>query len=390
MAFLVPILMIFPPMPVEPCDALRQTHGRLGRPSLHSNLAHHDTSDQQPQKGSRPTIKSLFIYPIKSCRGIELDRSKVLPTGLEHDRLFMFAQLKPTPAHSEDQAEQRHSWEFLSQRQLPLLANVKVDVWLPDASKKSRRLGHLDDEFLLVRFPWQAPGWRGSLHCLATKFSRGWRAVPEKQFLLPLGFPSRQEIKARSYEFADVKIWVDVIRALDMSKDLPPQLAMYLGVKHQLALFRSDPSRKRHVYRCAPRKETLGYQPVVDFHDAGSRLLVSGAEAYDEDDWKSVRFGSSSMPRESSVFDVSCRTVRCKMPNVDPATGVRHSVEPDRSLRRYRDIDAGAPRMGCLGMQLCPMFPDAGTPTQLESYVRVGMGVEVLERGPHKYLKQSA
>ncbi|KAG5981114.1 hypothetical protein E4U55_003302 [Claviceps digitariae] len=346
MVFVVPILLIFPPMPVEPDDALRQTHSKLGRPSRHNNPQYHHMSDQQPQKVTRPTIKSLFVYPIKSCRGIELNRSKVLPTGLEYDRLFMFAQLKPTAAHSTDQAEQSQSWEFLSQRQLPLLANVKVDVWLPDASKKSRQLGHLDGKFLLVRFPWQPPGWRGIIHFLATKFSRGWRAVPEKQFLLPLEFPSQTEIEARSYDFADVKIWVDVTRALNMSKDLPPQLAMYLGAKHQLALFRSDPSSRRQVFRCAPRKETLGYQPVVDFHDA--------------------------------------------MPNVDPATGVRHSVEPDRSLRKYRDIDDGAPRMGCLGMQLCPMFPGASTAAQLESYVEVGMRVEVLKRGLHKYLKQSA
>ncbi|KAG6003771.1 hypothetical protein E4U54_000635, partial [Claviceps lovelessii] len=266
--FLVPILMIFPPMPVEPGDALRQTHGKLGRPSRHSNLQNRHMSDQQPQEGSRPTIKSLFIYPIKSCRGVELDRSKVLPTGLEYDRLFMFAQLKPRAAHSGNQAEQNHSWQFLSQRQLPRLANVKVDVWLPDANKKSRQLGHLDGKFLVVRFPWQAPGWRGIMHLLATKFTRGWRAFPEKQFLLPLEFPSQKEIESRSYDFADINIWVDVTRALNMSKDLPPQLAMYLGAKHQLALFRSDPSSRRQVFRCAPRQETLGYQPVVNFQDA--------------------------------------------------------------------------------------------------------------------------
>ncbi|KAG5926623.1 hypothetical protein E4U42_003103 [Claviceps africana] len=421
MVFLVPIFTIFPPVPVEPGDALRQTHYKLGRPSHQSNLDHHHTSDQQPQTGTKPTVKSLFIYPIKSCRGIELDRSRVLPTGLEHDRLFMFAQRKPTAAHSGTHAGPRYSWEAVTQRQLPLLANINVDVWLPDASKTSRQLGHLDDKFLLVRFPWQAPGWRGNMHLLATKLSRGWRAVPEKQFLLPMDFPSQTEMEARSYEFEHVKIWTDVSRALNMSKDLPPQLATYLGAKHQLALFRSDPSSRRKVFGCAPRKETLGYQPEVDFHDGypihllnmssihalesliqkdesiqslnarrfRGNIIVSGAEEYDEDEWKSVRFRSSSRPGESSQFDVSCRTVRCKLPNVDPATGVRHGVEPDRSLRKYRVVDEGAPRMGCLGMQLCPVFPDASTPARLESYVQVGMGVEVLERGPHKYLKES-
>ncbi|KAG6067902.1 hypothetical protein E4U33_005170 [Claviceps sp. LM78 group G4] len=388
MVFIVPIFMIFPPIPVETGDALRQTHRKLGRTTHRSRLPSRPTPEQEPQQAKIPHIKSLFIYPIKSCRGVELDRSKVLPSGLEHDRLFTFAQLKPVAGQSD-------RWECLTQRQLPLLANVKVDVWLPDPFKKSRQLGHSDARFLVVRFPWQAPGWRGTMHFLTAKLSRGLSASPEKQFILPLDFPSQEEIKARTYDFSHVKIWEDVVQVLNMSAELPPQLAMYLGAKHQLALFRSDPSSRRQVFRnIAAPEDTLGHESVVDFQDGvfsktltpvWVELLVSGLPEYDEDDWKSVRFRRSGMPEESSVFTVTCRTVRCKLPNVDPATGVRHSVEPDRSLRKYRQIDDGAPRMGCLGMQLCPVFPNTDTPEQLESYVEAGMDVEVLKRGPHRH-----
>ena len=76
------------------------------------------------------------------------------------------------------------------------------------------------------------------------------------------------------------------------------------------------------------------------------------------------------------------------MPNVDPTTGVRHRLEPDRSLRKYRDVDEGAPKWGCLGMQLCPMFQDADDPTRRESVLEVGMEVVVLERGSHVYIPQ--
>ncbi|KAG6281221.1 hypothetical protein E4U48_007344 [Claviceps purpurea] len=369
MAFIVPIFMIFPPLPVETSDALRQTHRKLGRPAHRSKLPSRSTPEQQPQQAKLPTIKSLFIYPIKSCRGIELDRSKVLPTGLEHDRLFTFAQLKPM-------AGQSGRWECLTQRQLPLLANVKVDVWLPDPSKKSRELGHSDARFLVVRFPWQAPGWRGTMHFLAAKLSRGLSASPEKQFILPLDFPSQEEIKARTYEFSHVKIWEDVVQVLNMSADLPPQLAMYLGAKHQLALFRSDPSSRRQVFRnTAAPEDTLGHESVVDFQDGflGPRNTTKMIGS---------PFGSGVQKKRKHKMTVE---TRCKLPNVDPATGVRHSVEPDRSLRKYRQIDDGAPRMGCLGMQLCPVFPNTGTPAQLESYVEAGMDVEVLKRGPHRY-----
>ncbi|KAG5971667.1 hypothetical protein E4U58_007278 [Claviceps cyperi] len=363
MVFMVPILMIFPPLPVETGDALRQTHRRLGRPVHRSILPSRSTPEQQPQPAKVPTIKSLFIYPIKSCRGIELDRSKVLPTGLEHDRLFTFAQLKPM-------AGQSGRWECLTQRQLPLLANVKVDVWLPDPSKRNRQLGHSDARFLVVRFPWQAPGWRGTMHFLAAKLSRGLSASPEKQFILPLEFPSQEEIKARTYEFSHVKIWEDAVQVLNMSADLPPQLAMYLGAKHQLALFRSDPSSRRQVFRnIAAPEDTLGHESVVEFQDG---LL---------DPRNTTKMIGSPF---GSGVQVTIET-RCKLPNVDPATGVRHCVEPDRSLRKYRQIDDGAPRMGCLGMQICPVFPNTGTPAQLESYVEAGMHVEVLKRGPHRY-----
>lgn len=107
-------------------------------------------------------------------------------------------------------------------------------------------------------------------------------------------------------------------------------------------------------------------------------------------------FGKKDRPPQLAVLQRIEQVIdrpymkRCKLPNVDPATGVRHRVEPDHSLRKYRDVDEGAPNMGCLGMQLCPLFPNTDTPEQLESYVEVGMDVDVLKRGPHKYIRQSA
>jgi hypothetical protein len=74
---------------------------------------------------------------------------------------------------------------------------------------------------------------------------------------------------------------------------------------------------------------------------------------------------------------------RCKLPNVDPATGIRHKVEPDNSLRKHRAIDAGAPGKGCFGMQLCPIFPSTDKPEDMELSLEVGMEIKVLERGQH-------
>ena len=34
-------------------------------------------------------IASLHVYPVKSCRGIDLDTARVTRTGIEHDREWM-------------------------------------------------------------------------------------------------------------------------------------------------------------------------------------------------------------------------------------------------------------------------------------------------------------
>lgn len=78
----------------------------------------------------------------------------------------------------------------------------------------------------------------------------------------------------------------------------------------------------------------------------------------------------------------------CKLPNVDPETGIRHKVEPDRVLRKFREVDEGAPKMGCLGMQLCPMLPGANNSDERDTYIEVGMSINVVKRGSHVYVKR--
>ena len=35
----------------------------------------------------QPVVSALFVYPVKSCRGIALDRAEVEARGLRHDRV---------------------------------------------------------------------------------------------------------------------------------------------------------------------------------------------------------------------------------------------------------------------------------------------------------------
>lgn len=73
----------------------------------------------------------------------------------------------------------------------------------------------------------------------------------------------------------------------------------------------------------------------------------------------------------------SCRTTRCKLPNVDPETGIADRNEPGVTMRQYRVIDKGS-NSACLGMQVTPLST---------GHIAVGEEVAVLKRGEHFYLK---
>ncbi|KAL2261968.1 hypothetical protein VTK26DRAFT_2890 [Humicola hyalothermophila] len=422
--FLLPLFIYFPPVPPSQRDALLETHSPLGRKKAARKEEFQDAS-LAVKKNIGGRIRGLWIYPVKSCKGIEVSESKVLPTGLEFDRLYTFAQLKspfPVGVNSSEEAKQAHAWEFITQRQFPLLATVQVDLFVPDILKSRGNPSKLADAFLLVSFPWREPGLRGALGWLAAKMARGWRARPEKEFVLPVAFPAQAEIEARGYTHERITIWKDTVTALNMETELPRELQRYLGVSNRLGIFRIDPARLREVHRCAPAKAEAGYQPVTGFQDAyplhllslpsvrdfdakiikddafrvldprrfRANIIVDGGDTpYDEESWKKIRLlPPPASKRGASTFHVSCRTVRCKMPNVDQDSGDRHPVEPDRSLRKFRNVDEGAKSNGCLGMQLTPLFDRTDSPSELESWVVVGAAVEVLERGEHMYIKQ--
>ncbi len=58
-------------------------------------------------------IASLHIYPVKSCRGIDVDSTLITPTGPEWDRRWMII-IPPD--------------QFITQRSHPLLATISVSV----------------------------------------------------------------------------------------------------------------------------------------------------------------------------------------------------------------------------------------------------------------------
>ena len=377
---------------------------RVGLPAGHTNLA--DEFEAKHDAGTRDAaqwrVKSIFIYPIKSCRGVELSRSAVVPTGLQHDRQFSFARLL---SGSESDGEgatgtpAQEPWRFITQREFRLLSQVRAELWVPDPKRAAFRpdLAYVQTRgALVVSFPWVEPGVRGRLAALSGKI---FGTPPRKSFAVPLE-PTPEQLR-RDYTQERFTIWKETVTATNMGLHVPPELRRYLGCAQPLTLMRVRTHRE--VFRAAPRKKELGWQPLVGFADAypihlmglssvhevdrrqptGSprlscrrfraNIYLEGTPPFEEDEWKRLQIGQFK-------YHGSCRCVRCTMPNIEPDSATRHRAEPRKTLLATRDVDKGAPGQGCLGMNICPESQTGD--------VKVGDTVEMLEQGEQFYIPQ--
>lgn len=69
-------------------------------------------------------------------------------------------------------------------------------------------------------------------------------------------------------------------------------------------------------------------------------------------------------------------------------TGAKHPVEPFKAMRTYSEVDEGAPLKGCMGMAMTPLFSRTDTPAIIimETILTMGMSLEVIESGSHRYI----
>ncbi|KAJ6127587.1 MOSC N-terminal beta barrel [Penicillium sp. IBT 18751x] len=397
-SILVIIICILPALVLlSPSQSNPKGCRRLGLPEGTSNLddefdPKYDTgvSNEYDIQG-RPTwrVKALFTYPLKSCGGIELQASDVVPTGLEFDRQFMFA---------ENTAD---GWNCRTLRNAGFqrLALIHPEIWVPDPSSPGYD-STIQGE-MIITYPRLVPtGYLGVIVNLAMALKL---LDSRKRFSVPLFPPSDSK-----FPLLPVRIWKDKPLAWDYGSLLPPSLHTYLGfnpAESPLTLFRANPSHLRQIYRNAPRAQEIGFQPTTAFADAypihllnlsshrdvamkcahaipklsirrfRANIITQGPGAFEEDSWKRIEIGGVEIY-------AACRTVRCRLPNVDPETGERHDVEPDRTLKAYRRIDEGDRTNACLGMQLVPAVQGWR--------VVCGDEIAVLERGEHRYIKMLA
>ncbi|KAI4125797.1 MAG: hypothetical protein LQ338_004077 [Usnochroma carphineum] len=359
--------------------------------------------NQGRQGPSNAVVESLYLYPIKSCRAVQVEEAEVLSTGFKYDRQYTFAEFRGTPqGESVSAGSESTGWHSVTQRKYGKLANIQLEVWEPDPESLDYAPGEpnvLSDGVLVVRYP--------------DPDNSNHRSKAEKSFELPYN-PTKGQISNQGYSMQKMTIWKDcpdslLITSTDRA-DAPPwirDIQASIGCSKPFALFRVATGNDRQVFRNAPRKQQIGYQSVVGFADAypfhilglasvadldhrlkgvtpaftssialrfRANIYFKGPTAYAEDSWKRIRIGQQT-------FHVACRTTRCELPNTDQLTGKKHLSEPSKTMRSYRDIDEGAgPGRACLGMQMVPAAE--------KGIVRVGDEIEILETGEHRYILQ--
>ncbi|KAF2217619.1 hypothetical protein CERZMDRAFT_63795 [Cercospora zeae-maydis SCOH1-5] len=352
----------------------------------------------------RPTVKAIFVYPIKSCGGVELQRAGVTSTGLVCDRIFSFAQLVPT--------ETGHEWRFVTQREFPKLSLLKTELWLPnlheldeDADVDRVESWPANGGCVVVRFPYIAGSGAGSSTEIVT-------------IKLPLN-PTFERSTAKQYIEEHLTIWKDCPLATNMTNEIPAttlaRLEHFLGARNPLGIFRQNDNQLRKISRSLPADHPgedfrVGLPDAFSVHilnvasvrdidfsmpesstakgrlDARrfrANIYVSGTSAYAEDSWKRIAIGNAanddSISQAPGIYHAACRTARCNVPNVDPQTGIRDHNEPGSTLRRTRQVDEGAKPHPCLGLSLIPLFE--------RGVFKIGDEVKILETGEHCYEK---
>jgi uncharacterized protein len=264
------------------------------------------SSDLTPDVNAR--LARLFVYPVKSCAGVELTEAVLTPAGLDLDRAWMVVDA---------------DGEFVTQREFPRMALVRP------------QLKH--HEVVL-----RAPGML-ALHLAID-------GVEE---------PVR------------VRVWDDEVPAYDMGDVAAQWFSDFLGAKLRLVRFDPDHQRLSSLKWTggveAPNlfndgfpllvvsqasldglnaRLAAGGRPPVGMERFRPNLVIDGVQEHDEDRLAWLRIAADSPVLLKSVKPCP----RCPIPDVDPATGETGHAIAD-TLQAYRQ-DARVGGATTFGMNL--------------------------------------
>lgn len=304
-------------------------------------------------------IVSLRIYPIKSCRGIEVTSTRLKKTGLSLDRNWMFI--------SKDDRK------FMTIRGDSSMTLIDTNI-VEDGATGEQQL-------------------EVSIH------------GTDASVLVP-AFPTRKWLESNT-KLGTVEIWEQETDAWEYDDSINAPFSKFFN--KPVALVYKGPTDR--MVAVNGRKELYGSETPHHFADVMSlqvaseasikdldrrvsakggnvprdltierfrpNIIVKGRDdhPWEEDTWKRIRI-TTTLHNEEAIYridlDAVARCARCQVPNVNPDTAEKHAKEPWDELMKFRRVDTGGPAKWkpCFGMLCIP---------KQEGKIAVGAKLEVLE-----------
>jgi uncharacterized protein len=270
------------------------------------------------------TISRLFVYPIKSCAGVELEETLVIETGLEFDRAWMVVD---------------EAGDFLSQRELPRMALIQPQLKQFEMVLRAPGMLALHIALDAVEKPCKVHVW--SDECAA--FDMGDIASQWfTDFLMQERPTDMPAIKLRLVRFdpehqrASNMKWTKGQQALNQFSDGYPILVLSEASLDDLNA----------------RLQTAGHTPV-SMERFRPNIVLSGLQPHDED-----RTDSLAILGGEADFTLSLikPCPRCPIPDVNPQTAIS-SPEVSQVMSSYRQ-DARLDGAITFGMNAMVQRPD--------------------------------
>lgn len=240
------------------------------------------------------TVSRLFIYPVKSCAGIELQEALLTEAGLEFDRAWMVVDARGV---------------YLTQRVLPRMALVRPQLLAHGLVLRAPDMPDLHIALDAVGEPATVTVWADTLPA----WNMG--ATAAQWFSDFLGQPCRLVRFDPAIRRLSNMDWTGGLEVPNQFNDGFPVLvtsaASLDGLNERLA--------------------AQGHAPV-GMERFRPNVVLSGVQAHDEDRVDTVRIAASGGEVHLQVVKPCAR---CPIPNIDPATAVSDPAVGD-TLRSYR------------------------------------------------------
>ncbi|XP_057812000.1 uncharacterized protein LOC131026230 isoform X2 [Salvia miltiorrhiza] len=245
-----------------------------------------------------PVVKTIFVYPVKSCQGISVSQATLTSNGLRWDRLWMIVNSKG---------------RMCTQRVEPKLALIQVEL------------------------PTDA-------------FSQAWE--PDKASFLVINAPGMNTLKIPMVQPCavsnGVSVWEWSGSAFDEGDEAAKWFSDFLGKPSRLVRF-DEASECRTVNSDYARSHTIKFNDLYPFllisqgslNALNARLsepvlinrfrpnfLVDGCQPFSEDLWNEIKINEF-------VFVGGELCYRCKVPTVNQETA-ETGAEPTETLMKFR------------------------------------------------------